>query len=129
MMSAAESPASKYFRLLGDFRKQGSTTDAILKLIDMGAHAIRTNDRARTLTVLAGLKELIESARPILDNGTEAQHQSCMELMALRKQLLDVLQQNAVLRGDDQAAVEIGKHITELDDFFSSAIADLDPDG
>jgi hypothetical protein len=125
-MPALENAAQRYFRLLRKSRQQGSPTDGLLKLVGMATTAAEAYDYDTALSLLAGLKEALSIARSVLDSADE-QHEDLMELMLLRKQVLELGRENAVLRGDELDAAECEAAINSMGEFFTASITDLDP--
>jgi hypothetical protein len=124
-MPTVENAAQRYFRLLRQSRLQGSPADGLLKLVRMARSAVEDYDYKTALTALAGLQQVISIARPLLENS-ETQHKDTMELMLLRKLVLELQHENALLRGDEQEAAECEVSINSMDEFFTASITDLD---
>jgi hypothetical protein len=127
MPTVENDAAQRYFGLLRQSRQEASPTDSLLKLVWMATKAVEGRDYGTALTVLGGLDEAINIARPALDS-TEEQHQDLMEIMLLRKQVLELRRENATLRGDEEAAAECEAAINSMDAFFTASITDLDPE-
>lgn len=126
-MAASETTAQRYFCLMRESQQQGSLADKWLNLVRMATDAAQDRDYDTVLTILAGLKETLELSRSLLDNSTR-QDRALTEIMTLRKENLELAQLLALARGDEEAAAEIGQAINKMDEFFTAAIADLDPE-
>ena len=120
-------PSWQYFRLLAQVRQAGSTTDDLIRLANLGITAIdrfRVNDARKAL---AGLKLCLDQIRSQIDGEIEIQHKNAMEVMTLRKENLELARLLAIAQHDEIAAAALGETIEKMNEFFSAAIADMDP--
>ena len=121
------SAATRYFEFLRQAREQGSQTDRILWVIASIRDEVKQGQVGPALEHLDSLKGLIADARTLIDD-LEVPHKETVELMMLRKRVLELTQENALLRGDEATAADCEKLVQRMDDFFSASIADLDPE-
>lgn len=65
---------------------------------------------------------------PLAEGGVETSLDDFLQTLVSRKELLDLKVENALLRGNRELATALQRELTNLDESFSAAISDLDPD-
>jgi hypothetical protein len=119
---------SRYFSLVRQHLSQESITDCLIGLVDSAQDALVQGKTEGALNILQQLKAVLFEIKPYYDKDIERVHSDLTEIMTLRKTVLELLKSNAELRGDDDAAAMAESQLGQMDNFFTEAITDLDPD-
>jgi uncharacterized protein YPO0396 len=128
-MGSEDYPARRYFHLLRkDRQNESPLSEDLCSIIDGAVGHIRDGDLDAAINDLSSAKETIAILSPLIDD-TQSRHADLIEIMTLRKQILEEKNANALLRGEEDEAAELEKQIDDMDGFFSAAISDLDEPG
>lgn len=128
-MESEDSPARRYYHLLRkDQQNESPLSEDLCSIIDGAVGHIRSGDLDAALSDLSSAREIIAILSPVIDD-TQSRHADLVEIMTLRKQILEEKQANALLRGEEDEAAELERQVNSMDGFFSAAISDLDEPG
>ena len=75
-----------------------------------------------------GLRQCIETVRPLLNETAEREQRAMVDYMMLRQQNLELQLMVARLTGEERAVADIQKWLADMEPFFAAVIVDLDPD-
>ena len=103
-------------------------TDRLLNILNSVEDDIVQNRTVAARLGLQKLRERLVVLQPVIDDAIPSRYRDFTEILALQKQNLELATDNAVLRGDDTAAIHLEDSLKEMDPLFSAAIARLEPD-
>ena len=118
----------RYFSNLTQMRQRSQPImEGFIELVDLAIGEVRQWRPAELKETLRTLRNVLTEARFILNENknAERQREDLLEIMTLRKTMLELKLELAIIHQNEDLADDLRGAITGMDKFFASAISDL----